>query len=564
MSWIALLNKESRVPIPRIAIGSALSGACRSGVLGTVVGAINVADDPRRMLEQFFFFGILVVAYKVLHAFELERISAEIEDIVHRLRVRIIDKLQRAELRHHEKLSQGAVNAVLNTELPAIGKAVITLFNAIQAGTTILFTMLFVGSLSQTAFFFIFFGAAFTLSTQAAIFRRIRADMAAAYGDETALNEVVGDALDGFRETKLDSRKRLGLRAVVSRMSETLGVRRKRVQRLLAQQLVMAQVSYMVLTGLVVFIAPKVDPTFHEVMLKTAICMVFLMGPLNTFVGALQVLINVNAAADNVMELEATVDRMAEEEAAHLTAFDSWSPAPDGDAPARPLPFAQSVALSGVTFVHHTTPELKPFRAGPLDLEIRKGDLVLIVGGNGSGKSTMLHLLTGLYRPTNGTITVDGQTVTPGSVQRYRELFGVIFTNHHLFTRLYGLETIDLERLDALLDYTGLTGKTSYQDDRFETIKLSTGQRKRLALVEMLMEDKEILVFDEWAAEQDPPSRARFYDEILPALRARGKTIIAVSHDDAFFHVANVRVTMELGKITSIERRIEAPCPELR
>src|SRR4051812_41915872 len=184
MSWLALLSRESTIPASRLGMGAALSGASRAAVLGTVLGTLQVIGDPKRTLEHLFFFVLLVIAYKLLHTFELERVSAEFEDIAHRIRVRIIKKLQAAELSDREKLSETTVNTVLNSELPAITKAVITLFNAIQAGTTICFTMLFVGSLSKTAFFFIFFGSAATLFTQVTIFRRIRADMSDAWSDE--------------------------------------------------------------------------------------------------------------------------------------------------------------------------------------------------------------------------------------------------------------------------------------------------------------------------------------------------------------------------------------------
>jgi putative ATP-binding cassette transporter len=554
MSWIALLTRESTVPIRRIAMGSAMSGACRSAVLGTVIGALGVVGDYQKTLEYLFFFILLVVAYKLLHAFELERISAEVEDIAHRMRTRIIDKLQCAELRHHEKISRAEVLAGLNNELPAITRAVITLFNAIQAGTTIGFTLFFIGSMSQVAFFFIFFGGAATVSAQVAIFRRIRKDTGELYPLETSLNEVVADALEGFRETKLDGRKRAGVLGTVSALSDRLTKSRKKVQKLLSQQLVIAQVSYMVMVGVVVFVAPKVDAAFEDTILRTAISMIFLMGPLNTFVGTFQVLINVNAAAHNVMELEATIDALAREDASADIA-ENWARQIEAIETAQPIEFKTAITLSAVGFVHHTTPELHPFRIGPIDLDLKRGEIMLIVGGNGSGKSTVLKVLTGLYRPTSGSLAVDGVTIGSGNVQQYREHFGVIFADHHLFTRLYGLEAVDLARLAELMDLTGLTGKTSYTNGRFDTIKLSTGQRKRLALVEMLMEDKQILVFDEWAAEQDPPSRARFYGEILPDLKAKGKTIIAVSHDDAFFHIADVTVRMELGKIASLERR---------
>jgi len=77
---------------------------------------------------------------------------------------------------------------------------------------------------------------------------------------------------------------------------------------------------------------------------------------------------------------------------------------------------------------------------------------------------------------------------------------------------------------------------------------LSTGQRKRLALISSLLEDRPIVMFDEWAADQDPHFRKHFYEDIIPSLRASGKTILAVSHDDNYWHVADRVLKMEYGQ----------------
>jgi putative pyoverdin transport system ATP-binding/permease protein len=122
-----------------------------------------------------------------------------------------------------------------------------------------------------------------------------------------------------------------------------------------------------------------------------------------------------------------------------------------------------------------------------------------------------------------------------------------IFTDFHLFDRLYGLEVIDEDRIVQLIDQMGLSEKTAFYEGRFSNIELSTGQRKRLALITVLLENKPILIFDEWAADQDPTFRKHFYHDILPALKKEGKTIIAATHDDHYFHTADRVIEMDFG-----------------
>jgi putative ATP-binding cassette transporter len=94
-----------------------------------------------------------------------------------------------------------------------------------------------------------------------------------------------------------------------------------------------------------------------------------------------------------------------------------------------------------------------------------------------------------------------------------------------------------------------LDRKTQFAEDRFTTLDLSMGQRKRLALVVALLEDRPIVVFDEWAAEQDAGFRRRFYEEIIPQLKRDGRTVIAVTHDERYFHVADRVLKMDYGEL---------------
>lgn len=187
---------------------------------------------------------------------------------------------------------------------------------------------------------------------------------------------------------------------------------------------------------------------------------------------------------------------------------------------------------------------------GPLDLSVRRGEVLFIVGGNGSGKSTLLLLLSGLLTPESGVLSIDNRTVVQ-ELESYRSLFCGVFGDFHLFSDVLRAPDVDVSdaRLEALIDRFELSERVSVRDGVFSNLALSTGQRKRLALIQCLAEDRDILFFDEWAADQDVTFRATFYRELIPEFRAAGKTVIAISHDDRYFDVADRVIELEAGRI---------------
>lgn len=187
-----------------------------------------------------------------------------------------------------------------------------------------------------------------------------------------------------------------------------------------------------------------------------------------------------------------------------------------------------------------------PFTLGPLDLAINAGETIFITGGNGSGKSTLLKVITGLYAADSGQVSIDGRGI---NITDHRRLFSVVFTDFHLFDRFYGLGDIGPERLNPLLERMHLETKVGFDGKRLDLSALSTGQGKRMALIAALLEDRPILVFDEWAADQDPYFKRYFYRELLVEFKNRGKTVIAVTHDDRFFDAADQIFRLDYGRL---------------
>ncbi|MBO9642803.1 MAG: cyclic peptide export ABC transporter [Pseudacidovorax sp.] len=222
---------------------------------------------------------------------------------------------------------------------------------------------------------------------------------------------------------------------------------------------------------------------------------------------------------------------------------------------ARAGELAQGIELRGVRYAFAAADGAELFALGPIDLVLRRGEMVFVVGVNGSGKTTLVKLLLGLYAPQQGELLRDGVAVRPESRDDYRQLFTTVFADFHLFEELAG-ERGNAAAAQPYLRRLEIDHKVSVKDGAFSTLDLSTGQRKRLALVQAYLEGRPVLVFDEWAADQDPTFRHLFYTELLPELRAKGHLLIVISHDDRYFHQADRVITMRAGQI--IQQRTRA------
>lgn len=189
------------------------------------------------------------------------------------------------------------------------------------------------------------------------------------------------------------------------------------------------------------------------------------------------------------------------------------------------------------------------FNLGPLELCIRRGETLFVVGGNGSGKSTLGMLLTGLFIPRSGQISVDGVAVTEVNRDQYRQLFSAVFSNYHLFSRLYGIDAAKIGNSEAILSQLRIDQKVDLSQYEYDVKKLSQGERKRLALASCYLEGRSIYFFDEWAADQDPVFKNFFYTKLIAQLRESGNTVVAITHDDQYFNLADKVMRLQDGKL---------------
>lgn len=219
--------------------------------------------------------------------------------------------------------------------------------------------------------------------------------------------------------------------------------------------------------------------------------------------------------------------------------------------------------LDGITHSYRREREEGSFTLGPIDLSFYSGEVVFLVGGNGSGKTTLAKLISGLYVPESGEIRLNGIAITDGLRDYYRQHFTAVFSDFFLFESFLGLAgpNLDAQASQYLKDLE-LDHKVEVKDGRLSTTELSQGQRKRLALLTAYLEDRPFYIFDEWASDQDPVFKRVFYNQIVPALRDRGKTVIVITHDDKYFHCADRLIKLDFGRLDYSEFELE-PVPVL-
>jgi putative ATP-binding cassette transporter len=348
--------------------------------------------------------------------------------------------------------------------------------------------------------------------------------------------------IGGFRELKIHRGRR---QAYLSESLEpTMASARAEMESGLAHFAAAegwGQLAYFGFIGFLLFAAPLIEPISRPTLVSAVLVVLYLMTPLDIILTWVPVLGRAQVSLQRVQALFPMLERHR----------DDGDGDPDGQpAAVKPLVLCDSICLEGVTFAYRDGDLDAGFLLGPIDLTLRPGELVVLAGGNGSGKTTLVKLLSGLYSPESGDVRIDGRRLGDEDRQAYRELFSVVFADGHLFRDFLGLGTGGIAKLarDGL-ERLGLAPLVSIRGSTFSTVELSQGQRRRLALLGALLEDRPVCIFDEWAANQDPSFKQIFYHKLLPELRAAGKAVLVISHDESHFEIADRVIRLQDGRV---------------
>ena len=540
LKYFRFIRKEAGKMSLKISAFASMAGLLQGMVMVIINGAAEKFPEKGLNFRYLLMFIVCISGFILAKRYSLTMTASLIQHIVFSIRLRFLDKIRNTGLMAFEDIGKSQIYTVLAENTETIFDASRLIANAGSSAVMLIFSFFYIGHLSITAFFL----AVIIISGGVSIYlinqKATGEDLTECLKKENEFFDGVNHLLDGFKEIKMNTAKSRDLyEGRIQQISTEARDINIRTEYRFIDNYIFAQAFFYILLATIIFLLPQITDLGYGIITNITAVVLFMVGPLGNIVEALPLVARADVAITNIETLEKSLDAADE---GHTTGPVDFS---------RPQTGFDAIFMENIAFSYMDPDRHKVFTLGPIDLSIKAGEVLFIVGGNGSGKSTLLKILAGLYYPHNGKMLLDNKVLEPIHYARYRNLFSIIFTDFHLFDRLYGLGKIEAQKVFELLDIMELSDKTSFVDDKFTNTKLSTGQRKRLALIASYLEDKPILMFDEVAADQDPKFRKYFYEVLLQDLKQRGKTVIAVTHDDRFFHAADRILKMEDGQIVN-------------
>jgi len=349
------------------------------------------------------------------------------------------------------------------------------------------------------------------------------------------------DLVQGAKELHLNqSRKRFFSAKLFTLVSEA-SFKTRRVLNILALMETWGQLAIFSTLGIVIYLVRIHVNVDAEIIIGYVITLLFLLEPIEIIINCSDELVQAKVAFNKIDRL-----KLAEE-------VDSPD---DADIASTPFEASGSIELSGITWEYEPE-DSTAFRLGPINVTFESGKVYMIRGGNGSGKSTLIKILCGLYEPDGGVVKYRNTVINEQNIVLYRSLFSVVMLDFCLFDDVLDSngKFMDDASISHFLNRFKLSEVVSSDSGVLSNLALSQGQRKRLAFIQAYFESRPVIVLDEWAADQDPTFKHYFYNELVPALKAQGKTVILVSHDEQYFSHCDVALQLIEGKLSLLEKR---------
>ena len=526
--------KHASLMIGLIILMGVISGGSNAALLAMINHLLSTAAPSSNLF--IIFFALCIILPITRFASEAMLITLSSRAVLD-LRTRLSRQILSAPLRRLEEVGPHRLLATLTEDIPTIGSTFVNIPILCLHISIVLGCLIYLCWLSWPFFLGVIgFMIVGTLSYQIPLRRGMRAFVVVREQWDKLFKHFEA-VTSGVKELKLHHDRR---EAFLTKALYPTGASLRRHAMIGRMNFVGAdcwgQSLFFILIGLILFTAHSRSGINVQTLIGYTLVLLYMMNPLQMILTIIPSFANASVSMRKVENLGLNLDESdrSEEIAKQLQADASW----------------KSLELVGVTHTYHREGEADGFLLGPIDLTLEPGELLFITGGNGSGKTTLAKLLLSLYIPEEGEIYLDGKVVTDETREQYRQLFSVVFSDFYLFESLFGLDSVQLdENAREYLVQLQLDNKVKVEAGALSTLALSQGQRKRLALLTAYLEDRPIYLFDEWAADQDPLFKEIFYHQLLPELKARGKALIVISHDDRYYHVADHVIKLDSGKL---------------
>jgi putative ATP-binding cassette transporter len=500
------------------------------------VGGGGMSYDNANDLIIYFVMGMILYIYgqKIIR----KRLVTITNNLVYDKRMKLVNLIFKSHYHKIERLGDGRIHAVLNNDSEVVSQFANIFIGAITSLITVMACLTYLAVID----FYALFISLGVLGIAAVLYYLIGMSanryMEQSRDIQNVFFKFLDDIVQGFKVLYINKSKTHHFIKDVEFSSQNYRSKRIKADLMFANVFVLGELLFVFVIGMVVFLLPL---WFAGVNTSTvtnyALIFLYMMGPITIILNSVPQLIQCKISWNRMKQMEQELESLKSTEIEQATRQNL------------DLTF-ESMSLEELTY-SYADEQQRSFTVGPLNLTFEPGQITFITGGNGSGKSTLVKLMIGLYVPDKGKVVINGERKEPEELGAY---FSVTFSDAYLFQKLYGIEHEGKQEIIAhYLELLHLKDKVSIENGKFSTTQLSSGQRKRLALLISYLEDKPILIFDEWAADQDPQFRAFFYNELLPDMKKAGKCVIAISHDDRYFDRADKIIKLDMGQVQALE-----------
>lgn len=527
MSFIMELLKQNKLKFLSFLIFSFFTSIL--GVL-TLVFINEYLLKSKENVPIFYFLAILFVFFASSFFVELS-LSIFGQNFIFKMQRRLVKQILDSSLISIAEVGKARLLASLSSDVRSISFGILRLPEFLQASILILCTCFYLFYLSPQIFLLSFVWIIFVFISNHFLMMNVYKYFRKARENDDLLQNNYQNILDGHKELSINT-----FRAKYYYENEfEKNAKEKRKNSIIGNILNnfsnnWTNISLLALVGVEFYLAINFKWSNLEDAVTIALSILFLRTPLISMIGSFPTLILAKIALDKISKLKLddyknTFNLSVKKE--------EW----------------KQIRFENVSFSYKNQFILKP-----VNLTLYRGEMVFLIGKNGSGKSTFSMLLSGLVKPLSGEIYLDDEKINSTNIYEYRSLLSVIFSDFHLFTQTLSKDKFaDSEKINFWLHFLELKDKTEVKNNHLSFTKLSTGQRKRLAMLIALLEERDVLILDEWAADQDPIFRKFFYHKLLPLLKEQGKTIFAITHDDKYFDVADRIFLAKEGEISELK-----------
>ncbi len=554
-SLIFPTKNKYRNELPIIGILSVLSGLSGTVVLFLITTSFWSSVGLGYLLYYFALAYSVNVAGRKIAQTKMIKLS---NNIALDLRINLINKLFATRYQNFEKIQDGRIFTTLNGDTAVLARSAGAAIGFVTNIITMISGFIYLTTISLTSTGVVLFVFVSMIFYNRWVAKKSRVYMEEARDLANVYMGLLNSLISGYKELSIHRRKKYEFRDDLVDSTRQGCIKSIIASvKFLNASLIGDSITYVILGVLSIVVSRVITGVNVVTLISFVMVILYLLTPIRSVVGMIPFLTGLKVAwgrikelveelevegdQDSIKQFIRNVDLPEEKETIDLTVLDQLHKN------------VENLKVEGLTFAYEPEDEEheRGFAVGPFDLEVNKGQALFIIGGNGSGKTTIAKLVTGLYLAEKGSIKINGEDVDPELIGEY---FTTIYSNYHLFSKIYGTDANEKEpEIKKFLKILNLEKKLQIKDGKFSTLDLSGGQRKRLALMQCWLEDRPIYLFDEVAADQDPEFRKFFYRELLVKMKEKGKIVIAITHDDHYFDVADKIIKMDMGKIEPFE-----------